>query len=469
MSNHSQTSGSPDAVPANPFFAPTEQTPPSPPAPAGQVDEPVVEHRLRFVGTGGEYFGIWIVNLLLSILTLGIYSAWAKVRREQYFHRNTLLDGSGFDYHGNPKAIFKGRCIAVALMSILGMIDKLAPSFYIPALLIVSPLIPWLVIRSLRFRARNTSFRGLRFDFHGTYIGFCKVLVIPVIVSIILGAGIIVTSMGFSSMSHVSTDHTEEVVSVEDAGNISEDEDEDEDEYEDEDEDSLGDEDSFGDKDVVADVFKNTKVIAGLFVLAILLSFLAIPSYMYLFKRFQFKHLAFGASAFVTKCKLGRFYLIYLKVFGLSLLIWMVGGVMAILSFGLGPVLGMTGALKATGFVFVVIFIAFMYALTLVLPFYLRALITNHIWNTAHLDKHGFVSDQSFWGIAKVVLSNLLLMALTLGLYWPWAKVKLAAYRATHTGVLVSGDLDGFIGGAAGEKSAVGEEIAEFFDFDISL
>ena len=38
-----------------------------------------------FEGKTSEYFGIWIVNLLLSLLTLGIYSAWAKVRRKKYF------------------------------------------------------------------------------------------------------------------------------------------------------------------------------------------------------------------------------------------------------------------------------------------------------------------------------------------------------------------------------------------------
>lgn len=40
---------------------------------------------ITFSATGSEYFRIWIVNLLLSIVTLGIYSAWAKVRRNRYF------------------------------------------------------------------------------------------------------------------------------------------------------------------------------------------------------------------------------------------------------------------------------------------------------------------------------------------------------------------------------------------------
>ena len=49
---------------------------------------------LQFTGKAGEYFKIWIVNLCLSVLTLGIYSAWAKVRRKRYFYGSTLLAGS---------------------------------------------------------------------------------------------------------------------------------------------------------------------------------------------------------------------------------------------------------------------------------------------------------------------------------------------------------------------------------------
>src|SRR5690348_8005620 len=70
----------------------------------------------EFTGRGGEYFRIWIVNLALTIITLGIYSAWAKVRRLQYFYRNTTLYGSSFDYHGDPIAILKGRIIGVGLL-----------------------------------------------------------------------------------------------------------------------------------------------------------------------------------------------------------------------------------------------------------------------------------------------------------------------------------------------------------------
>jgi uncharacterized membrane protein YjgN (DUF898 family) len=62
-----------------------------------------------FSGDGAVYFRIWIVNLLLSILTLGIYSAWGKVRSHQYLYGHTRFAGSSFGYHGKPLAILKGR------------------------------------------------------------------------------------------------------------------------------------------------------------------------------------------------------------------------------------------------------------------------------------------------------------------------------------------------------------------------
>src|SRR6187402_3726843 len=68
----------------------------------------------EFRATGGEYFRIWIVNLLLTIVTLGIYSAWAKVRRLRYFYGSTLLDGHSFEYHATPMAILKGRLLVFA-------------------------------------------------------------------------------------------------------------------------------------------------------------------------------------------------------------------------------------------------------------------------------------------------------------------------------------------------------------------
>ena len=68
-----------------------------------------------------QEFAIWIVNICLTIVTLGIYSAWAKVRRLRYFYDNTSVAGASFDYHGNPVAILKGRILAVVLIVLAGL------------------------------------------------------------------------------------------------------------------------------------------------------------------------------------------------------------------------------------------------------------------------------------------------------------------------------------------------------------
>jgi uncharacterized membrane protein YjgN (DUF898 family) len=50
----------------------------------------------------------------LDLLTLGNYSAWAKVRRKKYFYNNTLIGGVGFDYHAKPITILKDQATAFA-------------------------------------------------------------------------------------------------------------------------------------------------------------------------------------------------------------------------------------------------------------------------------------------------------------------------------------------------------------------
>ena len=61
---------------------------------------------LSFGGSGFEYFKIWIVNILLTILTLGLYYPWAKVRKNRYFYGNTSLDERNFEYHATGKQLF---------------------------------------------------------------------------------------------------------------------------------------------------------------------------------------------------------------------------------------------------------------------------------------------------------------------------------------------------------------------------
>lgn len=127
------------------------------------------EISFEFRATGSEYFRIWIVNLLLTIITLGIYSAWAKVRRLRYFYGSTALDGATFDYHADPKAILKGRLIAVVAYAAFSLSGRLSPVLALVLVVLLLFAVPWIVLRSRRFHLRMTSWRGLRFHFHGQY------------------------------------------------------------------------------------------------------------------------------------------------------------------------------------------------------------------------------------------------------------------------------------------------------------
>src|SRR5580658_8190071 len=122
--------------------------PESPP----QSSPPRAPEPLHFNGSGAEYFGIWIVNLLLTIVTLGVYSAWAKVRRLQYFYRHTELAGSSFDFHGSPMRILIGRAIALAMFSAYEYSVRLRSPLTLVIILALALVMPWLLRNSFRFR-----------------------------------------------------------------------------------------------------------------------------------------------------------------------------------------------------------------------------------------------------------------------------------------------------------------------------
>lgn len=150
--------------------APDRPAPPSDPVPT-KVVEPsqrngVTPVQFRFTGSGREYFRVWFVNVVLSLLSLGVYSPWAKVRRMRYLYRHTELAGSAFDYHGAALPILKGRAILVSLLLVFNL-----AYFYLDqrwawvGLAILVLALPWLIWKSAQFRLAATSYRGVHLGF----------------------------------------------------------------------------------------------------------------------------------------------------------------------------------------------------------------------------------------------------------------------------------------------------------------
>jgi uncharacterized membrane protein YjgN (DUF898 family) len=131
--------------------------------------------RPRFMGTGAALFGIHVVNVLLTLLTLGVYFFWAKVKVRAYLFSETDFEGDRFAYHGTGREMFVGFLKALVFffipITLLSMVPELVgaslPVRYATNLLsylLASFFVPMAMIGARRYRLSRTSWRGIRFS-----------------------------------------------------------------------------------------------------------------------------------------------------------------------------------------------------------------------------------------------------------------------------------------------------------------
>ena len=144
--------------------------------------------RFRFHGNASEYFGIWIVNLCLTVVTLGIYAPWAKVRTRRYFAGNLAIGDSAFDYDADPMRILIGRGIVLAALAAYALADLVSDKLSFALAMIGFFLYPAAAVRSTAFHHRHTLFRGIRFRFSAPYAEAAFALIVaPVLATLSLG------------------------------------------------------------------------------------------------------------------------------------------------------------------------------------------------------------------------------------------------------------------------------------------
>jgi uncharacterized membrane protein YjgN (DUF898 family) len=155
--------------------------------------------KLRYHGTGGSLFGLMFVNALLTMITLGIYSAWAKNKVRQFHWSHTELDADRFAYHGTGGELFAGFLkagfVMIGLSLAVGALEGavggenasvwalfgIFGAFYV-ALFV---LIVFAVNSARRYRLSRTSWRGIRFSFHGEGDDFLKLMTRGTLFSIV--------------------------------------------------------------------------------------------------------------------------------------------------------------------------------------------------------------------------------------------------------------------------------------------
>lgn len=322
-----------------------------------------------FSGNGAEYFRIWIVNIVLTILTLGIYSAWAKVRNNQYFYGNTQLDGASFVYRADPLQILKGRLIAFAFFAGYILMTSVFPATSLLFGVVFIFAFPWLVVKSLAFNAYYSEYRNVRFGFNGDY------------------AGAITAFIGWPLLGLLS----------------------------------LG---------------------------------LLFPYAVYKQQCFMVRNYRYGDTSLVFEPGAAAYYLIFLGMIGIAIVSSIVIGLVS---------MGFSAEMRVvvSGILFVMMYLG-------LFVFY-SVKTTNLRFNNAELGPHAFSAYLKAPSYLVLLLTNTLATVLTLGLFIPWAKVRVASYKAAHIDMLVNGDLNQFSADVSKRVGAFGEGMSDVFDMGISL
>lgn len=165
--------------------------PPGVASSSSEVAVPNINYPFSFTGQTGEFFRIWIVNMMLTLVTLGFYTPWARVRTRRYFHANTHLDGHSFDYLAKPMSLFWGYLIVLVVFGLYQLGVFYDPVFLLAFFAIYLALGPWVVYKAIRFKAHNTSYRNVRFQFHGT-LGDAYLIYLGIALLVPLTGGLII-------------------------------------------------------------------------------------------------------------------------------------------------------------------------------------------------------------------------------------------------------------------------------------
>lgn len=133
-------------------------------------------NRLAHHGRGGELFVLFIVNVVLKILTLGVYHFWGKTRVRRYLWTQTSFDGERLEYTGTGLELFVGFLKAIVIVAgvalVLMMAANLMPAgaaLLIVALYLLFPVfIGAAIYGAQRYKLTRTRLRGIRFGLAGS-------------------------------------------------------------------------------------------------------------------------------------------------------------------------------------------------------------------------------------------------------------------------------------------------------------
>jgi len=392
-------------------------------------------HPLGFSGTTREYFPIWIVNLLLTICTLGIYSAWAKVRTLRWFYGHTQIDGHSFDYHATGWRILKGRLLALLLIALMAFLAVAHPLLQLVNLVLLVCLIPWVINASLRFQLRMSSWRNVRFDFSGAYgrafwiyVGLPLVLGLGVLLLMFaIGLGVIANLRGMP-------------------------------------------------QNVTPSPGMMIAVAVALVGLMLAVALLAMPIFVRLRAIYLVGNAKFGTAPFAVTLALNRLYRLAGRSFLAALAVFVSATVLAFglmflaIKFNLFNVAPPSSSGEYVWhYYYDMVLAAYVgfYAAAVAFAMHFTTHVRNEILNQLTIDgAHRMRSNLSPWRLLWILFSNAALVSATLGLMLPWARVRYHRYVCGQIALIAAGDLDQFVSANTHAPSSFGGEFSAMEGID---
>ncbi len=137
-------------------------------------------HEITYDSRTEQVYKIWLLNLFMNIITLGIYNFWGKTRLRKYVAGSFSLHGDRFEYTGTGKELFFGFLKAIpVLIGIYApfMIATLiAPDAAWPIMFLLPffYVIPVALYSALRYRLSRLQWRGIRYRLEGSSLKYAN-------------------------------------------------------------------------------------------------------------------------------------------------------------------------------------------------------------------------------------------------------------------------------------------------------
>lgn len=130
----------------------------------------------EYDGRIGALYGIFFKNLLLQVVTLGIYRFWAATNTRRYVWSHMRFQGERFEYTGTGGELFKGFLLAIAIVLgsvigagiVSGILSVLTHNAFLSALPMLAVYIAILIVgagayySAQRYRLSRTQWCGIR-------------------------------------------------------------------------------------------------------------------------------------------------------------------------------------------------------------------------------------------------------------------------------------------------------------------